>query len=140
MISEDLSITQWTSVLRLTALWQMDGLTKTVLQTRSSSKISRENWLVLLDVSAQYQLPEVRTFAIRELSSTFTGPIYERKTVFKICRAREQYHRDLVNKSLFRFRDWDAAVTNAAETNAPVNIETEFGSELDEMENDSEGV
>jgi hypothetical protein len=56
----------------------MDGLTQTVLQTLSSSKISREDWLVLLDVSAQYQLPEVRTFAIQELSPMFAGRNSER--------------------------------------------------------------
>jgi hypothetical protein len=169
---EDLSITEWSSVLRLTGLWQMDGLTKTVLETISTLKPSWENWVVLLDLSTQYHLPEVRAFAIRQLSSASAGRMLERvvwarkyrvkcwlqeglgdlirqremltdedaeilgwKTVAKIYRARELHRNRLANTSYYR-SGWDDALHQAVISKTPVDIGTEFGSELNEMEDE----
>ena len=59
----------------------MAGLTKTGLETTSTLKPSWENWVVVLDLSTQFHLPEVRAFAIRQLSSALTGRALERAKI-----------------------------------------------------------
>jgi hypothetical protein len=170
---EVLSTKEWASVLKLTAMWQMDGLTEVVLRKISShTSHRREIWSELLEASAQYHLPKVRAAAIRELSKTFTGYAQDAEQVFlakkyqvkwwlqaglsklvrrpemlsdddaeilgwktfgKINRAREQYHRDLYADEYPYRNFWSDSLNRAIEAKRPVDLETEFGEELNKM-------
>jgi hypothetical protein len=52
-------------------MWQMDNLKKHALEALPRLPGSREDWLALLDLSIERQLPEVRTMAIQKITATF---------------------------------------------------------------------
>ena len=57
-------------MLKLSMMWQMDNLTKTVLNELLSAKSAkgRDHWVTLLDSPVLNQLPTVRIVAIQQLS------------------------------------------------------------------------
>jgi hypothetical protein len=54
-------------------MWQMDELTKIVMQILSNLKVRRQAWIDLLELSTIHQLHEARALAIQMISTTFTG-------------------------------------------------------------------
>jgi len=68
---EALSLAEWTSVLKLSAMWQMDRLRKIVMEKMSKLRVivTAEQWIAVLDMSVLLQLSEARTLAIERLSS-----------------------------------------------------------------------
>ena len=67
LVAENLSVRQWTSVLKLAAFWQMDDLAGIVVEKLSQSNSNREDWMALLDMSIQHDILESRALAIRKL-------------------------------------------------------------------------
>ena len=68
---EALSLAEWTSVLKLSAMWQMDTLRKIVMEKMSKlrANVTVEEWIAVLDMSVLLQLSDVRAMAIERLSS-----------------------------------------------------------------------
>ena len=68
---EALSLAEWTSVLKLSAMWQMDRLRKIVMEKMSKlrANVTVEEWIAVLDMSVLLQLSDVRAMAIERLSS-----------------------------------------------------------------------
>ena len=64
---------QGISVLRLSAMWQMDGLTAKVIQRLSNVKGRRQAWIGLLQLSTVHQLHDARALAIQKISTMFSG-------------------------------------------------------------------
>jgi len=101
LAEETLSLAEWTSVLKLSAMWQMDRLRQIVVDRMSALGATAEEWTAVLDMSVRQQLLDARTLAIQQLSyySNIAG-------VDKILLARkykvEQWFREgcqeLVNR------------------------------------------
>jgi hypothetical protein len=69
-VAENLSFHQWISVLHLLALWNMEKLSRRVLEKMSASSKKIEDWTALLDMLAiNHPLSEARTLAIQKISS-----------------------------------------------------------------------
>jgi hypothetical protein len=77
LVAEYLSVPQWTSILKLSALWQMDRLAELVLEELSDASASRDEWITLLDFSIEHQYPKARELAIDKITSTFAGQAIE---------------------------------------------------------------
>ena len=60
-------------MLRLSALYQMNVVTKKLLASVSDADASIEDWISLLDVSYQHRLPEARGIAVHKLESKLRG-------------------------------------------------------------------
>jgi hypothetical protein len=65
-----LSLAEWTSVLKLSAMWQMDRLRKIVVEKMSklTVTVTAEEWVAVLDMSVLHQLSDARALAIERLS------------------------------------------------------------------------
>ena len=73
LLVQKLSVPQGISVLKLSAMWQMDNLTDMVVQQLSNLKGRRGAWIDLLDLASVHQLPGARVLAIQKIASTFNG-------------------------------------------------------------------
>jgi hypothetical protein len=59
-------VPQWTSILKLSALWQMTAVTQAVAEEMPGLSSSREDWIAVLDVSKQHRVREARELAIQK--------------------------------------------------------------------------
>ena len=66
-----MSFMAWLSVLKLSALWQMDRLQNIAIDEMSAlqKKAKQIHWISLLDMSTRHWLPAGRKLAIEELST-----------------------------------------------------------------------
>ena len=114
LIAETFSVPQLTSVLRLSALWQMDELTNNVLNDLAQSSADQCDWMGLLDLSEEHQHPGARRLAIQKLTLIFDEllPGVEQVRLARKYRV-ERWLRtgllSLVNRSQF-FSDADEQV------------------------------
>jgi hypothetical protein len=69
---EELSVSQGISVLKLSALWQMDGLTEMLVEKLANVKGQRQAWIGLLQLATVHQLHDARALAIQKISTTFS--------------------------------------------------------------------
>jgi hypothetical protein len=87
MTEEILSLAEWTSVLKLAAMWQMERLQKIVIERMRLLTVDEpDGWTRLLDLSVQHLLSAARALAIERLSQ-----FYSIKEVAKVQLARK-YH------------------------------------------------
>lgn len=73
LVPENLSVRQWTSVLNLAVFWDMNDLSRNIVnnlfQMNLNASDSLEDWMVLLDICIRHHIPEARTLAMLRLSS-----------------------------------------------------------------------
>jgi hypothetical protein len=72
MVEETLSLAEWTSVLKLAAMWRMDRLSNIVvgrMEALDVDHVDRDQWMKLLDLSDIHELSDARALAIERLSS-----------------------------------------------------------------------
>jgi len=72
--TEIFTVSQWTSILRLSALWQMDYLKQSAIQALPRLNGSRWEWTALLDLSVERGLSEARKIAIPMLTPMLSCP------------------------------------------------------------------
>jgi hypothetical protein len=73
MVDETLSVTEWTSVLKLAAMWQMERLLDASVERMRALEVHEqelEEWMKVLDLSATLELSAARALAIERLSSS----------------------------------------------------------------------
>jgi len=68
LAKETLSLTEWTSVLELSAMWQMDRLRQIAVNRMSKLGATAGEWTAVLDMPVRQQLLDARTLAIQQLS------------------------------------------------------------------------
>jgi hypothetical protein len=71
MVEELLSLAEWTSVLKLAAMWQMEGLLGIAVRRMRSLEVHElEGWMKVLDLSITPELSSARALAIERLPSS----------------------------------------------------------------------
>jgi hypothetical protein len=69
LVEDTLSLTEWTSVLKLSAIWQMDRVREIAVERMTRITAGLTEWMAVLDLSIAHQLLEVRELAMRRLST-----------------------------------------------------------------------
>jgi len=146
---ETFTLSQWTSVLRLSALWQMEDLKKSAAQALPTLSGSREEWTTLLDLSVHHQLPEVRKTAIQKLTPILqtayfqnpfemiaTAKTYQVRSWFLIGLQGLVQRRELLSEADTKKLGWNTVLKVCRirdKFNQAVTLESEFQEELMDM-------
>jgi hypothetical protein len=59
---------EWSSVLRLSIMWQMDEMQQVAVERISSLPVSTEEWIYVLKLSTQWHISKIRNKAIERLN------------------------------------------------------------------------
>jgi hypothetical protein len=82
---ETLTLAEWTSVLKLSTMWQIDNLCVFAVKTMSNLSASEEEWITLLKVSSKHPFVDVRELTIQTLTALHTMSPLKKILVAKEC-------------------------------------------------------
>ena len=101
LVEETLTLGQWTSVLKLVTMWQMDRLHGIAIRKIKEIEAEKAEWLDVLDVSALHGLSDVQQLAIQRLSSNSTFKEVEKILIarkYKVASWLEEGYQELVER------------------------------------------
>jgi hypothetical protein len=102
------------SILKLSALWQMDGLTELVLDELSDTSASRDDWINLLDLSIENEYPKVGELAIEKITSTFWST-FSGQSIELVALARKYGVKKWLRQGLRQLLERDQFFSDADE-------------------------
>ena len=101
LLGFNLSVPQGILVLKLSAMWQMDNLTSSVIEEMTDLQARRESWIDLLELANVHQLPDARKLAVEKITKTFNGRGTDKVVLGRQCRMKkwlEEGLRELVDR------------------------------------------
>lgn len=92
---------EWTSVLKLSTMWQMDKLQRLAIEKISSLPVTVEEWVSVLKISTSWAVPEIRETAIQRLSMFKIEPVDKviLATEYKVAKWLLEGYTELVLRS-----------------------------------------
>jgi hypothetical protein len=80
-----MSWTEWTSVLKLSLMWEMNQIHDLVLQKIRSRILNSDEWMAALKISSQLRIQGLREIAIEKLAGELTSPLKKIELGVEYC-------------------------------------------------------